>query len=75
MKLQWSYKERFGPLADLEQQTQNARGKTPGALNIQNVRNFLTLGELRTLTRLTQTHFLTLNFTSIAGYETGFAQR
>src|SRR5690554_3424519 len=34
----------------------------------------LTLGVLRTLTRFTQTHFLTLNFTGIASHEASSAQ-
>ena len=35
----------------------------------------LTLGVLRTLTRLPQTHFLTLDFTGVASDVTGFTQR
>src|SRR5690554_7861500 len=34
----------------------------------------LTLGVLRTLTRFTQTHFLPLDLTGVAGNETGLAQ-
>ena len=34
----------------------------------------LTLRVLRTLTRFTQTNFLTFNFTGVASYEASFAQ-
>ena len=58
--------------------TRNAgHKKTPSSvrkLGVFEYRSELTLGVLRTLTRFTQTNFLTLDFTSIAGHVACFTQ-